>query len=120
MSPRSSTVSSLTRTMDAFTEPLTKAPLLSPPGTRWESSLSTDVLGRVVEIVSGKPLGEFLAERIYRPLKMTDTAFLVPAAKRARVAQPLPTHPDTGAEYKLHDPAVPRKFECGGGCAVST
>src|SRR5207249_6353951 len=58
----------------------------------------------VVEIVSGKPLGEFLAERIYRPLKMTDTTFLVPADKRARVAQPLPTHPDTGAEYKLHDP----------------
>ncbi len=120
MYPESSNVSSLTLTMDEFIERLSKAPLLYQPGTRWEYSLSTDVLGRVVEIVSGKPLGEFLAERIYRPLKMTDTTFLVPADKRARVAQPLPTHPDTGAEYKLHDPTVPRKFDCGGGCAVST
>jgi len=83
-------------------------------------SLSTDVLGRVVEIVAGKPLGEVLSERVYRPLKMTDTTFVVPADKRSRVAQGLPTHPDTGAEFKLPDPTVPRKFDCGGGCAVST
>jgi CubicO group peptidase (beta-lactamase class C family) len=120
MYPESSNVSSLTLTMDEFVERLSRAPLLYQPGTRWEYSLSTDVLGRVVEIVSGKPLGEVLAERVYRPLKMTDTTFLVPADKRARVAQPLPTHPDTGAEYKLADPTVPRKFDCGGGCAVST
>jgi CubicO group peptidase (beta-lactamase class C family) len=120
MYPESSNVSSLTLTMDEFIERLSKAPLLYQPGTRWEYSLSTDVLGRVVEVVSGKPLGEFLAERIYRPLKMTDTTFLVPADKRPRVAQPLATHPDTGAEYKLADPTVPRKFDCGGGCAVST
>jgi CubicO group peptidase (beta-lactamase class C family) len=120
MYPESSNVSSLTLTMDEFIDRLSKAPLLYQPGTRWEYSLSTDVLGRVVEVVSGKPLAEFLAERIYRPLKMTDTTFLVPADKRARIAQPLPTHPDTGAEYKLHDPTVPRKFDCGGGCAAST
>jgi CubicO group peptidase (beta-lactamase class C family) len=120
MYPESSNASSLTLTMDEFIERLSKAPLLYQPGTRWEYSLSTDVLGRVVEIVSGKPLGEFLAERIYRPLKMTDTTFLVPADKRARIAQALPTHPETGAEYKLADPTVPRKFDCGGGCAVST
>jgi CubicO group peptidase (beta-lactamase class C family) len=120
MYPESSNASSLTLTMDEFIERLSKAPLLYQPGTRWEYSLSTDVLGRVVEIVSGKPLGEFLAERIYRPLKMTDTTFLVPADQRARIAQALPTHPETGAEYKLADPTVPRKFDCGGGCAVST
>jgi CubicO group peptidase (beta-lactamase class C family) len=120
MYPESSNASSLTLTMDEFIERLSKAPLLYQPGTRWEYSLSTDVLGRVVEIVSGKPLGEFLAERIYRPLKMTDTTFLVPADKRARIAQALPTHPETGAEYKLADPTVPRKFDCGGGCGVST
>src|SRR2546430_15234819 len=50
---------------------------------------------------------------------MTDTTFLVPADKRARIAQALPTHPETGAEYKLADPTVPRKFDCGGGCAPS-
>ena len=120
MYPESSNVSSLTLTMDEFIERLSKAPLLYQPGTRWEYSLSTDVLGRVVEIVAGKPLAEVLAERVYRPLKMTDTTFLVPADKRARIAQALPTHPETGAEYKLADPTVPRKFDCGGGCAVST
>jgi CubicO group peptidase (beta-lactamase class C family) len=120
MYPQSSNESSLTLTMDEFIDRLSKASLLYQPGTRWEYSLSTDVLGRVVEIVAGKPLGEVLAERVYRPLKMADTTFLVPADKRARIAQGLPTHPDTGAEYKLADPSVPRKFDCGGGCAVST
>jgi CubicO group peptidase (beta-lactamase class C family) len=120
MYPQSSNEASLTLTMDEFIERLSKAPLLYQPGTRWEYSLSTDVLGRVVEIVAGKPLAEVLAERVYRPLKMTDTTFLVPAGKRARIAQALPTHPETGAEYKLADPTVPRKFDCGGGCAVST
>ena len=120
MYPQSSNESSLTLTMDEFIERLSRAPLLYQPGTRWEYSLSTDVLGRVVEIVAGKPLGEVLAERVYRPLKMTDTSFLVSADKRTRIAQGLPTHPDTGAEYKLADPTVPRKFDCGGGCAVST
>jgi CubicO group peptidase (beta-lactamase class C family) len=120
MYPESSNVSSLTLTMDEFIERLSKAPLLYQPGTRWEYSLSTDVLGRVVEIVAGKPLAEILAERVYRPLKMTDTTFLVAADKRPRLAQPLARHPDTGAEDKLADPTVPRKFDCGGGCAVST
>jgi CubicO group peptidase (beta-lactamase class C family) len=118
MYPESSNVASLTLTMDELIAQLSRTPLLYQPGTRWEYGLSTDVLGRVVEIVSGKPLGEVLAERVYRPLKMTDTTFLVPMDKRARIAQGLPTHPDTGAEFKLADPTVPRKFDCGG--AVST
>ena len=78
------------------------------------------MLGRVVEVVAGKPLQQVLEERIYRPLKMTDTSFLVAADKRARIAQPLPTHPDTGQPYELVDPTVPRKFDCGGGCGVGT
>jgi len=120
MYPESSTVSAQTLTMDELIAQLSRAPLLYQPGTRWEYGLSTDVLGRVVEIAAGKPLGEVLAERIYRPLKMTDTTFLVSADKRARLAQGLPTHPDTGAEIQLVDPTVPKKFDCGGGCAVST
>jgi CubicO group peptidase (beta-lactamase class C family) len=120
MYPLSSNDASLTLTMDEFIDKLAKAPLLHQPGTQWEYSLSTDVLGRVVELVAGKPLQEVLAERIYRPLDMTDTSFLVPGDKRARVAQALAKHPETGADYKLADPAVPRKFDCGGGCAVST
>src|SRR5262245_56150389 len=120
MYPQSSNDASLMLTMDEFIDTLAKAPLLHQPGAQWEYSLSTDVLGRVVEVVAGKPQQEVLTERIYRPLDMTDTSFLVPSDKRTRIAQPLPTHPDTGAEYKLANPAVPRKFDCGGGCAVST
>ena len=84
------------------------------------NGLSTDVLGRVVEVVSGQTLGQFLSERVFRPLQMTDTGFVVPEAKRARVAQPLAADPSNGKEIKLPDPMVARKFECGGGCAVST
>src|SRR5437899_11511268 len=87
MYPESSNASSLTLTMDEFIERVSHAPLLYQPGTRWEYSLSTDVLGRVVEVVTGKPLAEVLAERVYRPLEMTDTSFLVPAATRALIAQ---------------------------------
>jgi CubicO group peptidase (beta-lactamase class C family) len=120
MYPESSNDASLTLTMDEFIDKLAKVPLLYQPGTQWEYSLSTDILGRVVEVVTGKPLQDVLVERIYRPLNMTDTAFVVAGEKRVRLAQPLAKHPDTGADYKLADATVPRKFDCGGGCAVST
>ena len=54
-------------------------PLLHKPGTRWHYSVSTDVLGRVVEVASGRPLDEFFADRIFKPLDMRDTALAVPA-----------------------------------------
>jgi CubicO group peptidase (beta-lactamase class C family) len=120
MYPESSNWSSVNLTSKEFVDQLAKAPLLHQPGTTWDYSLSTDVLGLVVEAVSGKPLDVFLEERIYKPLKMSDTSFVVPGEKRARIAQPLAVHPDTGKPYVLHDPAMPRKFDCGGGCAVST
>src|SRR5215469_3062958 len=69
-------------------ERLAQAPLAHQPGTTWEYSISTDILGRVIEKVSGVPLGEFLAERVFTPLKLTDTAFVVPKDKVARLAQP--------------------------------
>src|SRR5215471_3708686 len=106
MYPESSNEASVTLTMDEFIDKLAKTPLLYQPGTQWEYSLSTDVLGRVVEVVTGKPLQEVLAERVYRPLNMTDTSFLVSADKRQRLAQPLPKHPETGTEYTLADPTV--------------
>ena len=65
---------------------LGKLPLAFQPGTRWQYSLSVDVLGRVVEVVSGKPLDEFFAERIFKPLDMKDTDFNVPADKLDRFA----------------------------------
>lgn len=69
---------------------VSKAPLIHQPGTYWEYSIATDVLGRVVEAVSGKSLGEFLDERLFKPLKMADTAFWVPPAKIKRLAQTAP------------------------------
>src|SRR5262249_27564569 len=95
-------------------ERLAKAPLAHQPGTTWEYSLSTAVLGRVVEAVSGKPLGQFLQERVFGPLKMTDTAFLVPANKVARLAQPFPKDPVSGTDTKLLDVTVPQKNDAGG------
>jgi CubicO group peptidase (beta-lactamase class C family) len=69
---------------------LATVPLAYQPGTTWEYGRSTDVLGHVVERVSGQPLDRFLEERIFRPLKMVDTAFFVPADKLHRLAEPLP------------------------------
>jgi len=65
---------------------LAQAPLLCEPGTRWEYGLSTDVLGRVVEVASGKSLDAFFQERIFGPLGMKDTHFRLPAEKRGRLA----------------------------------
>jgi CubicO group peptidase (beta-lactamase class C family) len=118
--PTSSNAASRELTSAELIERLAKAPLLFHPGTRWEYGFSTDVLGHVVEIVSGKSLGAFLTERLFEPLKMADTAFWVPPAKRGRLAQALPIDPDTGKAVTIPDVTVPAKFECGGGCAVST
>src|SRR5882724_10161351 len=65
---------------------LAAAPLVSQPGAAWNYSLSTDVLGRIVEVVSGKTFDVFLRERIFTPLGMTDTSFEVPDSKVARFA----------------------------------
>ena len=64
-----------------FVVELAKLPLIAQPGASWNYSHSTDVIGRVIEIVSGQSLGAFLDERILEPLGMRDTAFYVPAEK---------------------------------------
>lgn len=68
-----------------FIDLLATLPLAFQPGERWEYSLATDVLARVVEVVSGQSLGEFFQARICGPLGMGDTAFWVPEPKRARL-----------------------------------
>jgi CubicO group peptidase (beta-lactamase class C family) len=65
---------------------LAAQPLMSQPGAAWNYSLSTDVLGRVVEVASGQPFDVFLRERIFKPLGMVDTDFVVPDAKWSRLA----------------------------------
>jgi len=65
---------------------LARLPLAHQPGTVWDYGLSTDVLGRLIEVVSGKPLDAFFAERIFKPLEMNDTHFVLPESKRGRLA----------------------------------
>jgi CubicO group peptidase (beta-lactamase class C family) len=101
-------------------ERLSKIPLLHHPGTTWEYSLASDVLGRVVEAASGKRLGDFLAERLFQPLKMTDTGFFVPADKTGRLAQPFETDPASGNKYPLIDVSAQPGNDSGGAGAVST
>jgi CubicO group peptidase (beta-lactamase class C family) len=67
---------------------IASAPLSFEPGTRWQYGLSTDVLGRLVEVVSGKPFDQFVRERILQPLRMNDTAFFVPDDRAERLAPP--------------------------------
>jgi CubicO group peptidase (beta-lactamase class C family) len=107
-------------TPEEFVQRIAAAPLAYQPGTTWEYSLGVDVLGRVVEKVSGKRLGEFLDERLFKPLKMNDTGFSVPAEKMARLAQPLATDPATGNPNRLIDVSQPPKNDSAGAGSVST
>jgi len=121
MYPWSSAAAATEKTGADFIEQLGKLPLLYHPGTVWEYSLSFDVLGLVVEAITGKTLGQFLAERLWNPLGMMDTGFALTAEKRGRYAVALPPGPETdGPQFVLHATGKPIKFDCGGGCAIST
>ena len=95
-------------------------PLAYAPGSTWEYSVSTDVLGAVVEKVSGKTLDVFLRERIFEPLRMKDTGFSVPAAQRRRIAEAYATDPDSKQPVQLLDVRVTPQLLSGGGGLVST
>jgi CubicO group peptidase (beta-lactamase class C family) len=102
-----------------FVTRLSTLPLRFSPGVRWEYGVSTDVLGRLIEVVDGTTLGESLSERIFKPLGMVDTQFQVPADKIARAAQPGPRpggQPMT-PRFGVDDGA---KYESGGGGLTST
>jgi CubicO group peptidase (beta-lactamase class C family) len=112
---------SMTMTGPEFLDALAKAPLRHQPGTAFLYSLSTDVLGLVVEKVAGKGLQEFLAERVWTPLGMADTSFAVATEKAGRQALPFAVDPGTGRPPTVvHKPGQTLKFACGGACAVST
>ncbi len=102
-----------------FVAKVAKMPLRFSPGTQWEYGVSTDVLGRVIEVISGKTLGGFLSERVISPLGMADTAFFVPQEKLGRAAQPWqrPGGPPMTPRFNVAE--VPR-FESGGGGLTST
>jgi CubicO group peptidase (beta-lactamase class C family) len=99
---------------------LAKLPLLHQPGTVWEYSRSTDVLGRLIEVISGQTLGSFLSERILTPLGMTDSGFWVPEKDRGRIAEPFAKDPENGTDVSLLDVRRPALFESGGGGLVAT
>jgi CubicO group peptidase (beta-lactamase class C family) len=106
------------------TEKLATFPLIAQPGKAWNYSVSTDVLGCLVEVISGMPFEKFLAEKVIKPLGMTDTDFHVPAAKHDRFAANYQAGPG-GKLVLLDDPAksrylTPRKVASGGGGLVST
>jgi CubicO group peptidase (beta-lactamase class C family) len=101
-------------------ERLAKAPLAHQPGTVSEYSLAVDLLGRVVEAASGKRLADFLAQRLFEPLKMRDTGFWVPGAKMGRVAQPLAVDFASGQPIKVIDVSKEPKNDSGGAGGVST
>jgi len=106
------------------TEKLATFPLIAQPGKAWNYSVSTDVLGYLVEVISGRPFQDYLVEKVIKPLGMVDTDFHVPAAKHERFA----ANYNAGAGGKLvllDDPAksrylAPRRVNSGGGGLVST
>ena len=103
-----------------FAERLAKLPLAEQPGTLWDYGHSTDVLGRVIEVVSGKSLYEFEKERLLDPLGMSDTAFKIDDAKRSLVAEPLPGDIALSTIKGLGDPVRRRRWESGGGGMLGT
>ncbi|MGM4904957.1 serine hydrolase domain-containing protein [Tardiphaga sp. 866_E4_N2_1] len=94
-------------------------PLICQPGSEWNYSRSTDILGRVIEVVSGKSLGSYLTENILAPLQMAETGFHTASANKDRIAQPFLTDPWTGEKVALFDPLEIPKMESGGGGLVS-
>ena len=104
-----------------FAERIARLPLIYQPGTTWEYSHSTDILGRVVEVVSGMSLYQYEKQRVLDPLAMTDTGFYVTEpARQPRIAEPFPNDRIIGIGAMMNDPRVAGKWESGGGGMVST
>jgi CubicO group peptidase (beta-lactamase class C family) len=103
----------------SFADTIARLPLAYQPGSTWDYSNSTDVLGRVIEVVSGQDFGAFLKTRLFDPLGMKDTSFYVTDAERqARLAEAFPGDSITG--NAMFDPRKPAAMESGGGGLMST
>ncbi|MEO8249207.1 MAG: serine hydrolase domain-containing protein [Burkholderiales bacterium] len=105
---------------EAFCRKLAELPLVAEPGTVWEYSHATDVLGRVIEVVGGHPLGVWLRQQIFEPLAMHETAFFVPPEQHHRIAEAFGHNPDGGPRMAMLDPREVPTNESGGGGLVST
>jgi CubicO group peptidase (beta-lactamase class C family) len=111
-------------TMQAFLDKLGQVPLRYQPGTAWMYSLATDVCGALVEVISGKPLAQYLEEVIFRPLGMKDTAFWVAPEKASRLAANYQRMPDKSLKL-IDDPQTSNflkepGFKSGGGGLTGT
>lgn len=113
-------IASRERTNAAFSQTLAALPLQHQPVSIWSYSRATDVLGRLVEVISGQTLGAFLQQEILGPLGMADTGFAVPAAQQHRIAEPFAHDPDGGVPMKLFNPREVPALESGGGGLMST
>ena len=93
---------------------MASVPLLFQPGDVWEYSLADDVLGRLVEVVSGMPFDKFLEERLFKPLGMKDTCFFLPEEKVARLATAYTYYPEKGLQPILYGQVVKEgEFDAG-------
>ena len=103
-----------------FSRVLAGLPLMYQPGSVWEYSRATDVLGRLVEVLSGQTLGEYLRRNIFVPLGMHDTGFSVDQAHHPRIAEPFAHDPDGGVPMRVLEPRRAAAMESGGGGLLST
>jgi len=101
-------------------EQLARLPLMHPPGAVWEYSRATDLIGRVIEVVSGERLGEHLRRTLFQPLSMHDTGFVVAQPAHERIAEPFPNDPDNGAPVQLFDPRIDARLQSAGMGLLST
>jgi len=115
-----SRIGSRERSNAEFSRQLAALPLMFEPGTAWEYGRSTDVLGRLVEVVSGTTLGTYLRENIFEPLGMEETWFSVPQQHQYRIAEPFARDPDGAMQMRLVDLREDPVMESGGGGLAST
>lgn len=112
--------------LEQMVEKACSIPLRFQPGTKWEYGVSIDILGRLVEVMSGQPLDVFMQKRIFDPLKMVDTGFFVPEEKMGRFASCYSYSPEKGLSRLPPDRAIDRYLRgknnllSGGGGLVST
>ncbi len=119
--PGSSATAALSLTKPQAIAALASCPLLFEPGTAWEYGFSTDVLGFIVEALTGQTLGQYLAGHIWSPLGLGDTAFDLDDASRTRYARAFDADPLTGEPQSLyHEREGTKHWEAGGAGAVST
>jgi CubicO group peptidase (beta-lactamase class C family) len=113
-------IGSRERSNAEFSLQLAALPLMFEPGTAWEYGRSTDVLGRLIEVISGTTLGAYLRENIFAPLGMDETWFSVPQQHQYRIAEPFPRDPDGAMQMRLVDLREDPAMESGGGGLAST